>query len=93
MLFNMSEQNGKGQFYDKPDGRCGYIYYKEDGKICGMYYEMSGVDEYDILISFGSMQEWSEPAGVKITSLEKQMIKEQLLMWLNGKGIRAEISS
>ena len=78
-------------FHNKPNGRVGTIYYVEKGKVCELYYEISGVKEFDILISFEQLKEWTLPKINVISKNDKYKIKKELLTWLVANKIRAEL--
>ncbi len=48
-------------FHDKSSGRTGVIYYVENGKVCELDYKISGVKNFDILMSFDQLAEWVFP--------------------------------
>ena len=73
-------------------GRDGMLYYTENGRSCSMYYEMSGVEQYDILINFESLAHWQFPENEKIGIGEKSRIRELLKRYLAENNIRGQIS-
>lgn len=89
---NVSSLMNYDGFHDKVHGRSGTIYYVKDKQLCEIYCEMSGVSEYDLLISFDQLEEWILPQKRKITVIEKESIKEELIAWLTEKRISAEIA-
>lgn len=81
----------KDGFHLKEDGRCGIIYFVEKGKFCEIDFEISGVSQYDILVFFDRLSEWAFPSKKEITDIEKEVIKEKLMIWLKIKKIKAEL--
>lgn len=81
----------KDGFHLKEDGRCGIIYFVEKGKICEIDFEISGVSQYDILVFFDGLSEWVFPSKNEMTDIEKEVIKEKLIIWLKTKKIKAEL--
>lgn len=79
-------------FSFRASGRDGFIYFKEDEKIMELYWEMSGVPQYDILLSLGGLSEWALPS-VEPTDHDKQVeILAKLKAWLEANTLRAELS-
>lgn len=81
----------KDGFYNKPSGRSGTIYYVDKGKLCEIDLEISGVQQYDILIYFDNLKEWILPNKKVMTPVEKLDIKEKLKLWLYQEKLKAEI--
>jgi hypothetical protein len=75
----------------KPDGRSGFIYYKEGEQVLEIYWEMSGVRQYDILISLSDIQISTRPEGEPIPTQKKEQITKGLKEFLLAKKIRPDI--
>lgn len=75
---------GKGQ-------RSGTIYYIDMGKVCEIFFEMSGVPEFDIIIYFNQVNEWTLPIIIAFSKQEKGNIKEELLNWLGKENIKTKL--
>jgi hypothetical protein len=75
----------------KADGRSGFMYYREGNQILEIYWEMSGVPEYDVLISPSEIQTWTRPAGLVISSQKKFQIVDGLRKFLQASKIRADL--
>lgn len=73
------------------EGRSGQAYYQHGDHTLGMYWEISGVPQYDLLIFFESVTQWSVPLGKPITPQEKAVLKEELIKCLKRRKIRAEL--
>ena len=82
----------KDGFHIQKGGRHGTIYYISNGKVCEIYWEMSGVPQYDILISFDLVDSWALPVKQLLTEKEQQQIKTALILWLNEQNIRSDIN-
>jgi|GEM_PF-743692 len=87
-LQDMLPVNG---FYMRSHGRSGYIYYIEDGNVVEIYWEVSGVPQYDILLSFYGLKGWSYPSSIPFAASEKEVIYDKLLKWLKEKNIRTDL--
>jgi hypothetical protein len=74
----------------KPDGRSGFVYYREGAQILEIYWEMSGVRQYDVLISLSEIQKWTRPEGASISPEKKQQIITGLKDFLAAKKIRPD---
>ena len=88
---NVRKLSKKDGFHDKPKGRQGTIYFVDNGKVCELFYEISGAKEYDILIWFDQFNEWILPNVESINQVDKQVIKDKLIHWLDSKNIRVEL--
>lgn len=76
----------------KSHGKVGTIYYKEDSKILEIDLEVSGVSQFDILISFENIKNWNLPKNQKITISEKNLIRDKLIEFLKSKRLRVHIA-
>jgi hypothetical protein len=74
----------------KPDGRSGFVYYKEAEQILEIYWEMSGVRQYDILISLSEIQKWTRPEGAAISAEKREQIITGLKEFLLAEKIRPD---
>jgi hypothetical protein len=74
----------------KADGRSGFVYYREGEQILEIYWEMSGVPQYDILISLSEIREWARPRGVAIPSHKRDQIISGLKEFLLASRIRPD---
>lgn len=88
---NVTKILKKDGFIIKPDGRSGTIYYVEKERLCEIYFEISGIREFDILIYFDSLKEWSLPNNAEMSISEKKDIREELIVWLKKEKIKAEL--
>jgi hypothetical protein len=70
-------------------GRCGTITYADQGRVLELYFEISGVSEYDILVSFGPDVAWSSPVPIRLTDAERTDVRSRLDSWLREQKIRA----
>jgi hypothetical protein len=78
-------------FHIKDHGRAGIIYFVENEKFCEIDFEISGVSQYDILVFFDRLSEWAFPLKKKMTGIEKEVIKDKLVIWLNLKKIKSDL--
>jgi len=74
----------------KADGRSGYVYYREGERVLEIYWEMSGVPEYDILISLSEIRNWTTPEAVLIPSDKRDQIISGLKEFLVASRIRPD---
>jgi hypothetical protein len=79
-------------FSFRASGRDGFIYFKEGDKIMELYWEMSGVPQYNILLSLAGLSEWALPSVVPIATEKQVEILAKLRGWLDANNIRAELS-
>ena len=78
-------------FSFRASGRQGYIYYREEGRIMELYWEMSGVDEYDILLSLNGLREWALPHVEPVDSAKQKEILTDMQSWLVANNVRAKL--
>lgn len=78
-------------FCIKDHGCSGMIYFVENGKFCEIDFEISGVSQYDILVFFDGLSEWVFPSKKEMTNVEKEVIKEKLVIWLKIKKIKPDL--
>jgi hypothetical protein len=79
----------KAGFYMK-GGREGFIYYVDNSnRVCECFYEMSGVPDYDILVSTKGLTEWFLPTKKRLAESEKNEIISKMKMWLAELKIKA----
>ena len=74
----------------KADGRSGFVYYREGEQILEIYWEMSGVPQYDILISLSEIRNWTTPARLAIPSDKRDQIIGGLKDFLLASRIRPD---
>src|SRR5881227_2216634 len=74
----------------KADGRSGFVYYREGDQILEIYWEMSGVPEYDVLISLSEIQKWTRPDGLPIPPQKKDQLISGLKDFLLARKIRPD---
>lgn len=74
----------------KADGRSGFVYFREDDRVLEIYWEMSGVPEYDILISPLEITSWTRPEDQLIPPEQRQQIVDGLRSFLLAKRIRSD---
>ena len=72
-------------------GRCGHLIYKDGRKTAKAYIEMSGVPEYQILLSMENLEEWQEPKGQLITKDDEDQILQAILAWEKESGMKTDI--
>lgn len=78
-------------FYIKQDFRAGTIYFVDKVKLCEIYFELSGISQFDILVFFDNLEEWSLPSKIKMTKLEVKKIREKLIIWLSRENIKSDL--
>jgi hypothetical protein len=78
-------------FHLKQDFRGGTIYFVDNGKVCEIYFELSGVTQFDILVFFENLVEWSFPLKTKMTEIEANEIREKLMIWLDKEKIKSDL--
>ncbi|MFC4817411.1 hypothetical protein [Flavobacterium sp. GCM10023249] len=88
---NVTKILKKDGFIIKPDGRSGTIYHVKKERLCEIYFEISGTREFDILIYFDSLKEWSSPNKTEMSISEKKDIREELIVWLKKEKIKFEL--
>jgi hypothetical protein len=76
-------------FSFRASGRDGCIYYREGDKLLELYWEMSGVDEYDILLSLEGLRAWALPDVEPIEPAKQEEILAALRSWLPANKVRA----
>ena len=74
----------------KPDGRSGFVYYREGEQILEIYFEMSGVPQYDILISLSTVRDWTIPQRLPIPPQKRDQIISGLKDFLLASRIRPD---
>lgn len=72
------------------EGRSGAVFYKRDERILELYWEMSGVPEYDILLSTEEIRFWKYPQEEKIENPERDQIVRSLELWLRKENLRSD---
>ena len=72
------------------EGRSGAVFYRKEDKILDIYWEMSGVDDYDILLLPLDLSEWSHPEGERIPDDEREQIVCDLEIFLKGQNIKSD---
>lgn len=87
---NLIEILLKDGFHLKQDGRAGTIYYVAEGRFCEIDYELSAVPQFDILIFFDNVTEWSYPKQ-GMTEEEKIKLKQELSDWLTEERIKNDL--
>lgn len=85
---NLINKNG---FHQISEGRAGTFYYVKDSKVCEFFYEMSAVQEFDILVWFEELNEWFLPEKHSITEKEKDNIKMEFTEWLKSKRLKSDL--
>jgi len=77
-------------FHIKKHGRTGSIYFVDPShRVCEFDYELSGSDEYDILITPPEPREWFLPVREILSESDKAEIIAKLKQWLTDSEIRA----
>jgi hypothetical protein len=89
---NVTNLLAKDGFHIKDHGRSGSIYYIEQGKMCEIYFEISGVPQYDIVISFDGLRSWSLPQVAPLIPDKIKSIEIELISWLKKKRIKNDLS-
>lgn len=74
----------------KADGRSGFVYYREGDQILEIYWEMSGVPQYDILISLSEIRNWTTPERTAIPGEKRDQIISGLKDFLVASRIRPD---
>jgi hypothetical protein len=87
----MSKLIKKDGIYMKPHGRIGSIYFVNEGRLCEIEYELSGTNQFDLLVFLDGTKEWILPTRELIKENEKEVIKEQIIHWLGQKKIRTDL--
>jgi hypothetical protein len=87
----LSQLISKNGFHIKSKGRAGTIYYVENKKVLEIDLEVSGVPQFDILVYFDNVNNWTLPDDQELTNKEKSEIRIKLIDWLKAKKIRAEL--
>ena len=72
-------------------GRCGYVYFKEQERLLEVYWEMSGVPQFDYLLSPQGLSEWCYPARVPVSPARQSELLAELKAWLSAKKIRTDL--
>lgn len=78
-------------FTFRPSGSDGYIYLRNGARILELYWEVSGVADYDILLSLAGLRQWVLPPAEPIEVEEWAAIQAKLRDWLSTRNIRALI--
>jgi hypothetical protein len=78
-------------FSFRASGRDGFVYYREGDKLLELYWEMSGVDEYDVLLSLNGLREWALPDVEPVDPAKQEEILAALRSWLAANKVRAQI--
>jgi hypothetical protein len=78
-------------FSFRASGRDGFIYYREGARVLELYWEMSGVNEYDVLLSLKGLREWALPHVESIEPAKQEEILAALRSWLSANKVRALI--
>jgi len=71
-------------------GRDGFVYFREEDRVLELYWEISGVDDYDWLLSLESTKQWAHPKGENPSEAKRQEIIDALERWLAAKKIRTD---
>jgi hypothetical protein len=74
----------------KADGRSGFLYYREGEQILEIYWEMSGVPQYDSLISLSEIRNWTKPEQTAIPCDKRNQIISGLKDFLLASRIRPD---
>lgn len=72
------------------EGRSGAVFYKRDEHILEIYWEMSGVPEYDILLSTEEIRYWKYPHKEEVADMERDQIVGALESWLRKENLRSD---
>jgi hypothetical protein len=88
---NLDKLLKRDGFHLKSQGRAGTIYYIDNGRVLEICFEMSGVPQYDLLLFFDNIENWSIPKGEPLDVSQKTQIREQLLEWLKTKRIKTDL--
>lgn len=67
------------------------LIYQEDGRLLKVYLEMSGVRKLDWVGSDTSFQEWTIPAGERISREKQAEILDRLASWARAERLRIDI--
>lgn len=77
-------------FSHRSRGRDGFIYFRAKERVLKLYWEISGVEDYDWLLSLEATKSWAEPEGEKVAEAERRTIIDSLDRWLASKKIRTD---
>ena len=71
-------------------GRSGFVYFRARECVLELYWEISGVEDYDWLLSLEATKAWAHPKEEKMSDAERQTIVDALESWLASKNIRTD---
>jgi hypothetical protein len=71
-------------------GRSGCVFFRERNRVLELYWEISGVEDYDWLLSLEPAKAWTHPKEEKITESKRREILDALERWLVSKKIRSD---
>jgi hypothetical protein len=77
-------------FSGRSQGRSGFVYFRRQEKVLELYWEISGVADYDWLVSLEATKVWADPKGEQVPEVERQEIVEALESWLVSQKIRTD---
>ncbi len=77
-------------FSVRSHGRSGFVYFREQERVLELYWEISGVEDYDWLLSLEATRTWAHPKGARVAQAERQKIIDALEGWLALKKIRTD---
>lgn len=78
-------------FHIKYHGRTGLVYFVDKGKVLEIDFEMSAVGQYDLLLYFDQLKEWTLPKNEPFAFKEQAAIREKLLAWLKSQRIKTDL--
>lgn len=75
-----------------PEGRSGFIYYydRPGDRLLEVYVEMSGVPQYDLLVSRSGLDTWVHPRVSPLTRDERSDIRSQFAAWLGQQDFKTD---
>lgn len=79
-------------FSFRPSGRDGFIYYRKDHRILELYWEMSGLDDQDIILFLRGLRQWVLPVSEAVDLADQRGIEAALRQWLTSNNMRASIN-
>lgn len=71
-------------------GRSGFVYFRARDRVLELYWEVSGVEDYDWLLSLEATKVWAYPKDQRVAEAEREEIVDALERWLASKKIRTD---
>lgn len=77
-------------FSVRSHGRSGFVYFRAHERVLQFYWEISGVEDYDWLLSLEAAKVWAHPKGEMVAEEEQRRIVGLLEAWLASERIRTD---